>query len=45
MMAETLYKTLMQGCGVGEPRRRCKQTSKNINRCSISEAGIPMLGI
>jgi hypothetical protein len=44
-MAETLYKYLMQGCGVGEPGRSCKQPSNNINICSISEAGIPMLGI
>jgi hypothetical protein len=45
MMAETLYKYLMQGCGVGEPGRSCKQPSNNIKKCSISEAGIPMLGI
>jgi len=45
MMAETLYKYLMQGCGVGEPGRRCKQPSNSIKKCSISEASIPMLGI
>jgi hypothetical protein len=45
MMVETLYKYLMQGCGVGESGRSCKQPSNNINICSIFEAGIPMLGI
>jgi hypothetical protein len=45
MMAKTLYKSLMQGCGVGEPGRRCKQPSNNIKKCSISEVGLPMLGI
>jgi hypothetical protein len=44
-MAETLYNSSMQGHGVGEPGRSCKQPSNNINICSISEAGIPMLGI
>jgi hypothetical protein len=45
MIAETLYKYLIQGCGVGEPRRSCKQPSNNIKKCSISEENIPMLGI
>jgi hypothetical protein len=45
MMVETLYKSLMQGCGVGEPGRSCKQPSNSINICSIYEAGIPVLGI
>jgi hypothetical protein len=45
MMAKTLYKSLMQRCGVGEPGRSCKQPSNNIKKCSISEADIPKLGI
>jgi hypothetical protein len=45
MMTENLYKYLMQGCGVGEPGRSCKKPSNNINICSISETGIPILGI
>jgi hypothetical protein len=45
LMVETLYNYSMEECGVGEPRRSCKQPSNSINRCSISEAGIPMLGI
>jgi hypothetical protein len=45
MMVETLYNSSMQGCGVGEPGRSCKQPSNNINICSIYEEGIPMLGI
>jgi hypothetical protein len=44
-MAKTLYNSSMQGHGVGEPRRSCKQISNNINMYSISEADIPMLGI
>jgi hypothetical protein len=45
LMAKTLYNYSMQGCGVGEPGRSCKQTSNNINICSISKAGIPILRI
>jgi hypothetical protein len=44
-MAETLYNYSMLGHGVGELRRSYKQLSNNINICSISEVGIPMLGI
>jgi hypothetical protein len=44
-MFETLYNSSMQGCGVGELGRRSKQSSNNINICSISEANIPMIGI
>jgi hypothetical protein len=44
-MAETLYNYSMQGCGVGELGRICKQPSNIINICSISEADISMLGI
>jgi hypothetical protein len=45
MMVETLYKSLIQGCGVGEPGRSYKKPSNSIKKCSISEAGTPMLGI
>jgi hypothetical protein len=44
-MAETLYNSSMQGCGVGEPDKSYKLSSNNINICSISEAGIPVLRI
>jgi hypothetical protein len=45
MMVKTLYKYLMQGCGVGEPGRSYKQPSNSILKSSISEADIHMLGI